>query len=394
MLVSIRFAGDPVLEACLAGDHRMLSPESGPAVGKVQQALIDLGFELPQFEVDSHFGEETAQAVTAFKQGEGIEPSDGVVGKKTMAALDAHFSDLVVPLPPPEPEFGADPFGRRPEADAKVPAAEAIVAAFRANPAGSNWLHLDRSKVADGIARLITSADLAEQGGNGQCTAAAFVNVWAQDAPDAYAAFATTLYDTAAATIAPNQGAAGVRITPSIALLGGDYGAIAERMRARDFPVPSQADWMVMSALRDSSNSVVDFTGDPDDFFSHHLGDGGDVDGSDLETWMRSTGLFTSVSNEVNRLFTKSPDHAKALDPRHSRCVLKVDAAMLAGTRAIHNAVLRGPITEIPPEPEDVEIGEGGFYDFRVWTWAAVRFVRAEKQMFEASYYGACIGFF
>ena len=38
---------------------------------------------------------------------------------------------------------------------------------------------------------------------------------------------------------------------------------------------------MVMSALRDSSNRVVDFTGHPDDAITHILGDGGLVGGAD-----------------------------------------------------------------------------------------------------------------
>ena len=275
-----------------------------------------------------------------------------------------------------------------------MPAAEAIVAAFRANPAGTNWLHLDRATVAEGIARLITAPDSAQQGGNGICTSAAFVNIWAQDAPDAFAAFATTLFDSAAATIAPTQNGSGVRIAPSTALLGADYGAIATRMRARSFPVPPQADWMVMSALRDSSNRVVDFTGDPDDAISHILGDGGLVGGADLESWMRATGLFRTVSNEMNIVFTKSPEHAKSLDPRNSRCVLNIDSVMLIDKSAMHNVVLRGRIAQRPPEPERIEVEGGGSYDLRVWTWASVRSSDLTKSRFEDNYYGACIGFF
>ena len=46
-LRSPRFAGLEVLEACLAGGHRILRPETGVAVQRVQQALIDLGFAIP-----------------------------------------------------------------------------------------------------------------------------------------------------------------------------------------------------------------------------------------------------------------------------------------------------------------------------------------------------------
>ena len=88
-LTNPRFAGDPVLEACLAGEHRMMAPETGPAVAKVQQALIDLGFALPVHGADGTFSDETGAAVTAYKTDRQIFPNDPVVGPKTMAGLDA-----------------------------------------------------------------------------------------------------------------------------------------------------------------------------------------------------------------------------------------------------------------------------------------------------------------
>jgi Domain of unknown function (DUF4157)/Putative peptidoglycan binding domain len=84
-----RFAGDPILEACFNGKHRMTIGETGPSVAKVQSALLDLGFSLPQFGADGKYGSETAAAVSQFKRTKGITPSDGVVGPKTMNALDA-----------------------------------------------------------------------------------------------------------------------------------------------------------------------------------------------------------------------------------------------------------------------------------------------------------------
>lgn len=88
-LINPRFAGDPVLEACLAGEHRMMSPETGPAVAKVQQALIDLGFALPVHGANGSFNDETGAAVVAYKTNRQIFPNDPVVGPKTMTSLDA-----------------------------------------------------------------------------------------------------------------------------------------------------------------------------------------------------------------------------------------------------------------------------------------------------------------
>jgi peptidoglycan hydrolase-like protein with peptidoglycan-binding domain len=87
-LTAPRFRNDPVLEACLAGTHRMLNGEpSAGSVVLVQQALIDSGYKLPKFGPDGNYGGETAAAVSKFKADRGVQPSDGVVGPKTMGHL-------------------------------------------------------------------------------------------------------------------------------------------------------------------------------------------------------------------------------------------------------------------------------------------------------------------
>lgn len=97
-LRSPRFKGDADLEAVLRGALRLAAQGTaptpapvrsrGPAVAKVQQALVDLGHPLPRFGADGIFGSETGSAVKGFKTRMRIEPSDPVVGRATMAALD------------------------------------------------------------------------------------------------------------------------------------------------------------------------------------------------------------------------------------------------------------------------------------------------------------------
>jgi hypothetical protein len=83
-----RFANDQILEACADGSHRMMFPEEGGAVRKVQEALLDLGFKLPQFGADGKFADETGIAVSEYKVSRGLTPSDPVVGSGTINALD------------------------------------------------------------------------------------------------------------------------------------------------------------------------------------------------------------------------------------------------------------------------------------------------------------------
>ncbi len=88
-LTSPRFAGDPVLEACFQDKARLGVGATGDAVTKVQQALIDLGFDLGPTGADGSYGSHTASAVRQFKKDQrlGFEQI-GDVGPGTMARLN------------------------------------------------------------------------------------------------------------------------------------------------------------------------------------------------------------------------------------------------------------------------------------------------------------------
>lgn len=101
-LRSARLAGDPVLEECLAGRHRMLAGEQGLPVKRVQQGLIDLGRPVGPSGADGIFGPNTGAAVTAYKTDKGLTPNDPVVGPGTSKALD---DDLFFDPPVLDPTF-------------------------------------------------------------------------------------------------------------------------------------------------------------------------------------------------------------------------------------------------------------------------------------------------
>ncbi|MFM2078291.1 MAG: hypothetical protein RJA49_2181, partial [Actinomycetota bacterium] len=83
-----RFSGDPVLEECQAGRHRMMAPEDGLPVMRVQAALIELGRSIGDAGADGIFGQATGNAVSEYKRVKGLEPDDPVVGAGTSTALD------------------------------------------------------------------------------------------------------------------------------------------------------------------------------------------------------------------------------------------------------------------------------------------------------------------
>ena len=91
-LRSTRFAGDPILEGCLNGTARLTPGTKGPAVVKIQQALLDLGEKLPRFGADGSFGSEMTAAVISFQKKKKLSPADGIVGSRTMGELDEAFA--------------------------------------------------------------------------------------------------------------------------------------------------------------------------------------------------------------------------------------------------------------------------------------------------------------
>jgi peptidoglycan hydrolase-like protein with peptidoglycan-binding domain len=89
---SLRFAADPLLAACLAGQATIQPGMTGGTVAKVQQALMDLGHVLCDYGPDGVFGAETSNAVCSFKEAAGLDPAEPVIDGRTMAAFDDRFA--------------------------------------------------------------------------------------------------------------------------------------------------------------------------------------------------------------------------------------------------------------------------------------------------------------
>ena len=89
-LSASRFEGDQTLEEVHNGERLLRVGERGPAVVKIQEALLHTGFDLPQYGADGHFGAETEAAVKAFQRDAGLTGRlvDGVVGPLTLELLD------------------------------------------------------------------------------------------------------------------------------------------------------------------------------------------------------------------------------------------------------------------------------------------------------------------
>ena len=111
-LTSPRFAGDSVLESVFDDEQKLKHGDRGPAVQKIQKALMDADHPLPLYGADGVFGDETRHSVKTFQGAAGLDRGihwdknldNGVIRSLTMLRLDQIYPpDTTSPRPPPEP---------------------------------------------------------------------------------------------------------------------------------------------------------------------------------------------------------------------------------------------------------------------------------------------------
>ena len=260
----------------------------------------------------------------------------------------------------------------------------AIVEAFRAEMSLGAF-SLGRSDVADRAIALINDPTLVDQASLNLCGPAALHRIWIERDPKAFARYVTSMYDAGEADLGSKHVKAGDDLRHQ-----DYYGAAVPAMQAAGGVCPS-AEWVAMSALRDYSNTFLDFEGMPDENVS------GITTPGELAAWMRATGLYADVSDEGNWFLTKGVDHALGLAPdANTDIAMLINAHILTSEAASghkksddfilkafpnHFVVLRSRVTE--PTPDKVE--------FDCWTWGHNTHVRVAKSVFAANYYGAVI---
>lgn len=107
-LTSTRFSLLEDLEAAYDSEQLVQVGSTGRGVQAIQHALYDLGFTTPEHGADGRFGAETRAAVRAFQRANPPLAPDGVVGPKTMEALDQRFGGA--PPIPAEAQRGVSPW--------------------------------------------------------------------------------------------------------------------------------------------------------------------------------------------------------------------------------------------------------------------------------------------
>jgi peptidoglycan hydrolase-like protein with peptidoglycan-binding domain len=111
VLQSKQLQGDARLEAAANNNPPFHYDETGTAVKKLQQALVDAGYPMPKTmskgTPDGIYRDETFKTIQKFQRDQKIK-IDGIAGKDTLNHLDQLLL-LLSPLPPPTPPLPSPP---------------------------------------------------------------------------------------------------------------------------------------------------------------------------------------------------------------------------------------------------------------------------------------------
>jgi hypothetical protein len=253
--------------------------------------------------------------------------------------------------------------------------AHAIVAEFADRTGAAAWC-LERSTVADRLHELIDHPDLVRQGSLNLCGPAALFAVWLRRDPVAAVTFATTLFDEGRSAIGDLPVAASSTLR-SVRHGGGRRGEACP-----------QADWMMMAAVRDSTNRAL-----------RYARQGGPMEAAaaitmpgTMRRWLAATGLFTQVSDQTTLVRRPARTHAGSLSPGPDREVLLLVAQEMLRRPASRLGRVRDRVVGLVPNHWIVlrsPIGtDGGRVTFRFWSWGAEYAAALSPAGFARGYHG------
>jgi len=256
-----------------------------------------------------------------------------------------------------------------------IPDAIQVIEQFEQRNGTSPW-KLTRGEVASGLKELVQNPTLVNQGNLNLCGPAATFVLWSRRDPLAFAQYGIELFEQGESRIG------NISVKPGSDLLNQDYSAVRSRMK----PVCPQAEWMMMSALRDSENTALDFEGTPEE----------DAEGittpGEIAKWLIATGCYSSVVDEGNFVANAELNHAAKLQLSDQQ-----DVVMLINANILPRAQ-RTPfdlIAQFFPNHYIVLNSAIKFPDSKVvldhWTWGGVELEEVDKANFDDNYYGAII---
>lgn len=270
------------------------------------------------------------------------------------AALQALWGDTQSPSSMIERIVDKVGFG---EGDPATPASAGGALATR-----KAWPKLDPTAVTSRIKDLSADANLFDQGALGLCTAAAFFHHILQRRGPEFQVLASSLYGSGIGFLGK------MRVAPGSDLRNADYSALALKTPN----MPPQADWMVMSALRDSENWFFDFEGAADESTAMS------TSAKELSGWYRDTGFYTSVTFDHEAGLAEIKAIKKT--PKNHIAIWIEASLLIDASKATHMITIESPL--VIDEPGDK-------ITFDYWTWGQpVKTMSAKLSTFKAAYLG------
>ncbi len=249
---------------------------------------------------------------------------------------------------------------------------------FLSRDASSPW-KLEKIEVATRLKELVEDPSLIQQGSLNLCGPATTFHLWLKRDPLAFSQYCIQLFEQGEATIG------NISVKPDSDLINQVYSVVLPRMET---PCP-QAEWMAMSALRDSANTTLDFEGTPEE----------DVSGitlpSEIEEWLVATGLYSSVQNEGNFVLNAGLEHAMKLRPELNQdIVMLINATMISKSQgSLFDVIVSRFPNHYIALNSTIE-----FYDEKVsidyWTWGGSKKIEIDQSIFYENYFGAVIASF
>jgi hypothetical protein len=232
------------------------------------------------------------------------------------------------------------------------------------------WPKLDRVKVLDRLKELHDDPNRFDQGPLGLCTAAAFYHHIIQRKALEFYAFGKSLYVDGIGFLGD------LKVAPGDDVRRADYTALFKGKAS----APPQADWMLMSALRDSQNVLFDFEGAADESTAMI------TSARELSGWYERTGFYSDVSY-TSQFFVGLLD-ASLSDIKAIKKTATNHVALWIDIRLIHDQ--RGGSHMMTLESPLVIDEANNRVTCDYWTWGQpVKSLAATLDSWEKYYYGA-----
>jgi hypothetical protein len=236
---------------------------------------------------------------------------------------------------------------------------------------------LDRAMVASRLKELVNTPTKIQQGDLNLCGPAVFFLLWCKRDPLAFSRYCINLFEQGSSAIGS------LNVIPGSDLRNQDYEKVTPRMNL----LCPQAEWLSMSALRDSENAVLDFEGTPEEDVS------GITTPAEIKNWLDETKCYQSVQDEGNYATNPGLEQAKKLRPDLGQdIVMLINANLIPGSKISPFDIITGRFPNHYILLDSPIEFSGDQVSFTFWTWGMLQ-PKAEinKDIFDRNYFGAVI---